>query len=226
MSYSWLLFDADGTLFDFDLAEKLALSSILQDLGQPFSEDAYQRYQGINRELWLDFEQGRVTQAEIKTKRFERWLESLTIQANVETVSLSYLTYLSQQGPLLEHALELVQKLSKKYQLLIITNGLKEVQRPRFDASILRPYFRDIVVSGEVGHAKPAAGIFDAAFEIMGNPSRNEVLMIGDSLSADIAGGIRYGLDTCWYNPRSGQASEGLLTTHTVHNLRQLLDIL
>jgi 2-haloacid dehalogenase len=224
MAYTWLFFDADGTLFDFDLAEKLALSSVLVDLGQPLSDDAHQSYQRINKELWLAFEEGKVTQAEIKTKRFERWLESLTLDADIDKVSRDYLKHLSQQGPLLEHALEIIQALSKNYQMLLLTNGLKEVQRPRFNASVLEPYMTDIIVSGEVGFAKPDPRIFDAAFEVIGQPDKHEVLMIGDSLSADIQGGLNYGLDTCWYNPNG--ASSSLPITHTIHDLRQLLEIL
>lgn len=224
MAYSWLFFDADGTLFDFDLAEKLALSSVLFDLGQPLSDDTYQSYQRINKELWLAFEEGKVTQAEIKIQRFEKWLESLKIQADIEKVSRDYLLYLSQQGPLLENALEIIQTLSKKYKMLLLTNGLKEVQRPRFNASVLKPYIADIIVSGEVGFAKPDPRIFDAAFKTIGHPSKNEVLMIGDSLSADIQGGINYGLETCWYNPI--KVGSSLPITHTIHDLRQLLEIL
>jgi 2-haloacid dehalogenase len=224
MSYSWLLFDADGTLFDFDLGEKLALRAILRDLGNPFTEQAHQDYQRINKELWAAFEQGNVTQAEIKTKRFARWLETLNLQTDVDKVSRDYLTYLSQQGVLLGHALELIQTLSKNYQMLLLTNGLQEVQRPRFNASLLKPYFAEIVVSGEVGFAKPDPRIFDAAFDLMNKPSKNAVLMIGDSLSADIQGGLNYGLDTCWYNPNG--ASSSLPITHTIADLRELLRIL
>ncbi len=223
-TYSWLLFDADGTLFDFDLAEKLALEHLLGDLGHPLTVQAYQNYQRINKELWLAFEQGRVTQAQIKTERFERWLETLNIHTDSNKVSRDYLLYLSQQGVLLEYALDLVQELSKKYQMLLLTNGLQEVQRPRFNASPLKAYFADIIVSGEVGFAKPDPRIFDAAFEKIGNPDKQNVLMIGDSLSADIQGGINYGLDTCWYNPH--KLDSRLSSTHTIHDLRQLLEIL
>jgi 2-haloacid dehalogenase len=224
MAYTWLFFDADGTLFDFELAEKLALSSLLLDLGQPLSDEAHQTYQRINQELWLAFEEGKMTQAEIKTQRFERWLEFLNIQADIEKVSRDYLLYLSQQGPLLENALEIIQTLSRKYKMLLLTNGLKEVQRPRFNASVLKPYITEIIVSGEVGFAKPDPRIFEAAFKTVGNPNKNEVLMIGDSLSADIQGGIAYGLDTCWYDPM--KVGSSLPVTHTIHDLRQLLEIL
>jgi 2-haloacid dehalogenase len=228
-TYSWLFFDADGTLFDFELAEKLALSEILLELGQPLTNETHQNYQRINKDLWAAFEQGKVTQAEIKTQRFEKWLNAIGLSADIEKVSRSYLKHLSEQGPLLEHALDIVQTLSKNYQMLLLTNGLKEVQRPRFNASLLSPYFKDIIVSGEVGFAKPDPRIFDAAFQSIGSPDKTKVLMIGDSLSADIVGGSNYGLDTCWYNPNGATSSpevEVSTITHTIHDLRQLLEIL
>jgi 2-haloacid dehalogenase len=225
MAYSWLFFDADGTLFDFELGEKVALGQTLDSLGHPFTQQAYQAYQRVNKALWLAFEQGEVTQADIKTKRFETWLELLNIQADSQEVSHTYLTYLSQQGVLLRDALDLVQYLHQKnYQMLLLTNGLQEVQRPRFNASPLKPYFADIIVSGEVGFAKPDPRIFEAAFDKTGRPDKREVLMIGDSLSADIQGGINYGLDTCWYNP--DKKSSSLSITYAVHDLRELLEIL
>jgi 2-haloacid dehalogenase len=88
----------------------------------------------------------------------------------------------------------------------------------------LRPYFAEIIVSGEVGVAKPDTGIFDIAFEKMGNPGKEEVLMIGDSLSADMQGGLNYGIDTCWYNPQ--KANTDLPVSHTIYNLSELYDIL
>jgi 2-haloacid dehalogenase len=224
VTYTWLLFDADGTLFDFDLAEKIALELVLTGLGQEFNSDAYDSYKQINKELWQAFEKGAIKQSDIKTQRFERWLTVLELDANVEQVSHDYVTHLSQQGVLLEGALELVQTLAKKYKMLLLTNGLKEVQRPRFNASILKPFFKDIVVSGEVGVAKPDTGIFDIAFKIMGNPDKQKVLMIGDSLSADMQGGLNYGIDTCWYNPL--KTISHLSLTYTIHSLNQLQTIL
>lgn len=224
MTYTWLLFDADGTLFDFDLAEKLALQSVLEYLDQPFNDHAYNNYKRINQQLWQAFEKGQIKQSDIKIRRFAQWLDVLGIPADAEVVSHHYVTQLATQGPLLEGALELIQTLAPHYKMLIITNGLKEVQRPRFNASILRPYFVDIVVSGEVGVAKPEAGIFDIAFNMMGNPRKSEVLMIGDSLSADMQGALNYGIDTCWFNPQ--KAPGDLYLCYTIHRLKQLKTIL
>jgi 2-haloacid dehalogenase len=98
MTYSWLLFDADGTLFDFDLAEKLALQSVLEHLGQSFTNDAYSRYKTINKHLWQAFEKGRIKQSEIKTQRFAKWMEQLGVSADVEAVSHCYVTQLAVEG--------------------------------------------------------------------------------------------------------------------------------
>jgi YjjG family noncanonical pyrimidine nucleotidase len=222
--YTWLLFDADGTLFDFDKAEALALARILEDLQLEFSSDAHIRYKTINQQLWHSFELGHLTQEDIKAKRFELWLAELALSGDVQRISRDYLRHLSEQDVLLEQAHEVIENLSKRYSMMIITNGLKEVQRPRFERSSLRPYFTDIIVSGELGVAKPEAGIFDAAFEKMGNPSKTSVLMIGDSLSADMQGGIRYGIDTCWCNFGNGQTD--LPVTHTITRLEQLAKLL
>ena len=85
-----------------------------------------------------------------------------------------------------------------KYRLALITNGLRDVQRPRLAGSAIGDYFAEVIISEEVGAAKPDPAIFDAAFELLGRPPRAKVLLIGDSLSSDIAGGRDYGLDTCW----------------------------
>jgi len=223
-AYSWLLFDADGTLFDFDRAEARALEMVLADLGRSASAACLESYRRMNRSLWRAFELGRISQDEIKVKRFELWLGEMGIAADASAVGRDYALRLSEQRDLLADAHEVVEELARRYRLLIITNGLSEVQRPRFERSSLRPFLQDIVVSGEVGAAKPEAGIFDAAFARMGAPARREVLMIGDSLTADVTGAIRYGIDACWCNFR-GERTE-LPVKHTVTRLTGLLDFL
>jgi len=222
--YTWLLFDADGTLFDFDKAEERALELVLADLKQPASESALRSYRAINRELWHGFELGRVTQAEIKVRRFQLWMEELRVEADPDETGHNYVRHLSEQTDLLPGAQELVEMLSEHYRMVIVTNGLKEVQRPRMQRSSLSPYFEDVIISGELGVAKPDPRFFDATFARMGHPQRQEVLMVGDSLSADMQGGIQYGLDTCWCNFRNEQTE--LSVTHEVTGLDQLAALL
>lgn len=222
--YTWLLFDADGTLFDFDKAEEQALELVLTDLKYPVSDAAKQTYKRINKELWHAFELGRVTQGEIKVRRFQLWLEQLGLEHDAEATGHNYVQHLSEQTDLLPGAQELVEMLADRYRMVIVTNGLKEVQRPRMQKSSLSPFFEDVIISGELGVAKPDPRFFDAAFARMGQPSREHVLMVGDSLSADMQGGLQYGLDTCWCNFRNEKTE--LPVTHTVTQLEQLADLL
>jgi 2-haloacid dehalogenase len=222
--YSWLLLDADGTLFDFEKAETLAVESVLSGLVQCVSEDAIQRYKRINRDLWRSFELGHVSQNEIKIKRFELWLAELEIAANPRQIAADYARHLSEQAVLLLDAHDVVETLAGRYKLLIVTNGLKEVQRPRFERSSICPFIEDIIVSGELGVAKPDPGIFDAAFLRMGGPTKERVLMVGDSLNTDMQGALCYGIDACWCNFNNERTD--LPITHTVNQLKQLLDFL
>ena len=223
MRYTWLLFDADNTLFDFDLSEKEALKDLCDFLSLEFSEAILQAYQRINKAVWQAFEEGAFPQAEIGTRRFAGFLADIGSAENPETVSKLYRQKLSEKHFLYDASLELVKTLSQTHKLLIITNGLKDVQRPRFNRSPIKSYFEAIVISDELGAAKPKPEIFDAAFEKMKQPDKSDVLIIGDSLSSDMQGGYRYGIDTCWFNPNVKANSLGIPITHEITRLEQLL---
>jgi len=122
---------------------------------------------------------------------------------------------------LLDGAEQLIRSLAVDFLMLLITNGLKEVQRPRFGRSPLLPFFEDIIISGEVGYAKPDPRIFDHAFK--GRPvDKAHILMIGDSLSSDIAGGQTWGVDTCWFNPAQKENNSDILPVYEVSSFRAL----
>jgi 2-haloacid dehalogenase len=109
--------------------------------------------------------------------------------------------------------------------MMIITNGLADVQRPRFARSAIGDCFADLVISEEVGAAKPHNRIFDIAFEKMQFPKQDEVLIIGDSLSSDIEGGNNYGIDTCWFNPQREPGNEEVEPTYEITALGELLGL-
>lgn len=204
MAYRWLIFDADGTLFDFDRAEAAALVETFDAFGIAFEPGYADVYRQINRVIWRELEQGAITATALRTERFRRLFDALGMAVDPGEFSVRYLAHLSQRGDLIDGAEEMVRTLSDRYRLLILTNGLSEVQRSRLAHSGLAGAFEDIVISDEVGAAKPDGRIFDVALARMGMPPKPEVLIIGDSLSSDIAGGAAYGIDTCWFNP-SGQ---------------------
>ncbi|MEZ4590915.1 MAG: YjjG family noncanonical pyrimidine nucleotidase [Chloroflexota bacterium] len=224
MPYKWLLFDVDNTLLDFDQTEALALESNFAQHHLPFPPEAKQRYHQINKSYWARLERKEITPEGLRTGRFQDLFDELGMTFDAELFASSYLAQLGQQAPLMDGVMELLGGLNGRFQLAIITNGLADVQHPRLEKSGLKPYFSPIIISQEIGVSKPNPGIFDAAFAQMNQPAKNEVLIIGDSLSSDILGGINYGIDTCWFNP-NGQTTD-LPITYEIKSLHQLNQIL
>lgn len=225
MSYDWIFFDADGTLFDYDSGQAAALAGAFDVCGLPFGADTGVVYSEINGEIWREYERGEITQAALKTERFRRLFDRLGMAADAGELSASYLAILGRQTILLEGAEEVVATLARHHGLLLITNGLAGVQRPRFAASTIGGAFEATVISEEVGIAKPDPAIFEIALDRVGRPPKDRVLMVGDNLGSDILGGARAGLDTCWYNPGGVPNGHGVEPTHEIRTLRELLEI-
>ncbi|KAA3617310.1 MAG: noncanonical pyrimidine nucleotidase, YjjG family [Calditrichaeota bacterium] len=226
MKYSWLFFDADGTLFNFDAAQDSAIEQTFSSLGIPFKNKYHRIYYDINKAIWAQFEKKEIEQNVIPVQRFNIFFEEINVQADANKASRLYLEFLSQSDQLIDGAESLIEKLSGEYKLLLITNGLKSVQRPRFSKSSITKYFDEIVISEEVGSAKPHKKIFDLTFDKIGNPNKKEVLIIGDNLGSDILGGQNYGIDTCWFNPENNVSQDGIIPTYEIKNLINLVSIL
>ncbi|MEM7333303.1 MAG: YjjG family noncanonical pyrimidine nucleotidase [Chloroflexota bacterium] len=224
--YQWLLFDADNTLFDFSLAEEKAFQATFAAQNLPFSDKTFQQYKQINKIVWEQFEQGLLTPDEVKVTRFERLFEALHIEQDSKRFSTAYTDQLSLRDDLLDGVEALLATLAPTYKMGLITNGLKKVQRSRLARSSIQSYFDPVIISEEVGSKKPETKIFDVAFTAMGNPAKASVLIIGDSLSSDILGGINYGIDTCWYNPSRKPNSDRLPLTYEIQSLDQLPQLL
>jgi 2-haloacid dehalogenase len=221
--YRWILFDADDTLFDFGRAEAGALAGAFERSGIAFDPAWLPVYTRINRGVWQDLELGRITPDALRTRRFELLFEALGLELAAEPFSAAYLAALARQPHLVDGAEAVVRALHGRHGIAVITNGLREVQRPRLERSAIADLVAHLIVSEEVGAAKPEAAIFDAAFRLMGDPGREEVLLVGDSLSSDIAGGNGYGIDTCWFNPAGRPRDGGPASTYEIRRLEELL---
>jgi putative hydrolase of the HAD superfamily len=201
MRYKLLLFDADDTLFDYSKAESYALRSAFENFDIVFSTEYLSIYKDINKKIWLDLEKNVITPDKLKTERFIRLFRSLSIEkVDAGEFSRQYLNFLSRSIFLLPNVLGTVKNLHTKFKMAIITNGLKEVQRARFRSSEIFPYISEIIISDEIGIAKPDKKIFEYALNLMDHRDRSSVLMIGDSLTSDMQGGINSEIDTCWVN--------------------------
>jgi 2-haloacid dehalogenase len=217
-----LLLDADGTLFDYERAEAAALAQAFADSGLPFEPHFLEVYSELNEEMWLAFERGEVSAEVLRVERFRRLFDVLGLECEAGQFSERYLARLGERADLIEGAEELLRSLYGRVGMVLITNGLQNVQRSRLAHSTLSRYLAGVVISEEVGAAKPDPRIFDVAFEKMGRPAREEVLIVGDSLTSDIRGGNRYGIDTCWYNPRHLPRSPGIDVVHEIRTLDEL----
>ena len=225
MKYAWLLLDADNTLFDYDRAEGEALRRTFEAFGDGFEPHYAGVYRQINAQIWRQFEQGAISQQRLRSRRFELLFEAVGVELDAASFSPQYLAHLGQGTYLLDGAEEVVRALHGRVGLLIITNGLQEVQWPRLANSAIGAYMDGVVISDEVGVSKPDPRIFDIAFEKMDHPAREEVLMVGDSLTSDMPGGIAYGIDTCWYNPGQRPRPPELDIRYEIQRLADLLPI-
>ena len=224
MRYTTLLFDLDHTLFDFDASEIAAFDSTLARAGVGSPNGHRDVFASINRALWADVERGDLTPNQVRTLRFEQLVEQTGIDADAGVMADDYVIGLGANGDLFPGARDALEELSPKATLALISNGIGEVQRSRIARLDLEKYFDSIVVSGEVGTAKPGSGIFDIVFGELGYPDKSTALMIGDSLTSDIAGGINYGIDTCWYTP-DGSPETPSGSTYRIADLDEIAPI-
>ena len=221
MRYTTLLFDLDHTLFDFDASETAAFSASLTRHGIDVRDGYHELFVTINKGLWGRVEAGEITPNDVRTVRFERLFADVGVEADAEVIADDYIIGLGRYGDLYPGALELLEQLSTEASLALVSNGIGRVVRDKVARLDLGGYFDAIVVSGEIGIAKPHTGFFDVAFGQLGHPDKAMTLMIGDNLTSDIQGGIAYGIDTCWYAPET-QAEPAVTPTYRVESLGEV----
>jgi len=225
MRYETILLDLDHTLFDSDTSEQTAFAQALLTAGVVEPMRYFAAYQAINLKLWAAVERGEVLQKQVRTRRFERLAAQENIDADPLQLADDFVAGLGANGSLYDGAREVLECLSRQASLALVTNGLGEVQRARVDRLGIGDYFDAIIISAEVGAAKPGTEIFDIVFEALGCPTKESALMVGDSLSSDMQGGTNYGIATCWYNP-NGHAVQGPdQVAHEISDLTELLGV-
>lgn len=224
MKYEVIIFDADETLFDFKKAEQIAFNNLLTEL--KIKGDYYPLYHEINTQIWKEFEQGLITQEVLKKERFNRFIKQLNLEIDIDLMSIKYMNHLANASIVYQEAIKLVHILSKQYRLIIITNGLKNVQSKRIGKSSIAHYFEAIIISEVVGAAKPNPKIFEIGLDTINYHDKTKVLMVGDNLTSDILGGINFGIDTCWYNPHNLPNNTSIKPTYEIDQLQAIDKIL
>ncbi len=226
LRYRWVLLDADGTLLDFRRAETSALQTAPASLGIDVPDTFQATYHRVNDRLWRAFENGELQARDVREQRFRLVLDKLRIDAEPHVLSETFLAHLVRESTCMNGARSLLAALRGKVGTVLLTNGFADVQRARLQRLNLERTFDHVLISEDVGVAKPARAIFDLAFERMGTSSKDEVLIVGDSLSSDIRGGIDYGIDTCWFNPQHEANPVNVCPTYEMSHLKELLPIL
>lgn len=222
--YKALLLDADDTLLDFQANERESVKKVFQKLGLSADDSVLAQYSAINRELWLAHERGEITKQMIWDQRFVRLFKALNCRADGLEAERLYRVALGEGAQTIPGAVELCQELSGAYELYIVTNGTAQTQYSRIHNAGLDRWVSGVFISEEIGVPKPAKKYFDAVFAAIPF-SRQEALIVGDSLTSDIQGGVNAGVDTCWYNPQNVENKTDIAPKFTVGSYEELYRI-
>ena len=221
-----VLLDSDDTLLDFTKAEHIALQKTLREVGIEPDEETVSLYSEINKRHWEMLERGELTRAQVLVKRFDRFFEALGVVGDSAATQQLYNTNLGIGHYFIPGAVELLQSLYGKYKLYMVTNGNESVQVPRLKSADIGHFFEEIFISQRIGWDKPAIEFFDKCFAAMPPYDKDEMIIIGDSLTSDIKGGINAGIHTCWFNPCGKQGRGDIVPEYTVNRLDEIPSLL
>ena len=222
-----ILWDVDATLLNFEKAEEAGIRGCFAkyNLGE-CTDEMLETYKKINRGYWQMMERGEIEKPVLLVKRFEDFLNAYGLDASVAAgFNELYQILLGDTVVFFAHALETVLALKGKVLQCAVTNGTKVAQDRKLKNSGLDKEFDHIFISEVVGIEKPNKGFYDAVFAEIGEYSRDEVLIVGDSLTSDIQGGVNAGIKTCWFNPKGVENTSGLKPDFEIKDIGEVLEI-
>ena len=217
-----ILLDLDDTILDFHKAEHIALSATLREIGIEPTEAVLKRYSEINRAHWKRLELGELTRPEVLHGRFTQLFEELGVDGDCYEAQRIYEWKLGTGHYFLDGGQELLDMLYGKYDLYLASNGTDIVQTRRIASADIEHYFKDLFISQRLGYDKPMKEFFDRAFARIEKFNPDETIIIGDSLTSDIKGGINAGIRTCWFNLRGIKNDSGIEPDYEVTRLDEI----
>jgi 2-haloacid dehalogenase len=223
--YNTILLDVDGTLLDFNAAQRDALKKVFELHHYILDDKVKELYNEINHELWRQYEQGIISRDEVIYSRFGKLFRALGINDDGVAFEDDYQELLGQGHELIIGAIEILEKLYKTHELYVVTNGVTKTQFSRLKASKLDQYMKNIFVSEATGFQKPMKEYFEYCFERITNIDLKKTLIVGDSLSSDILGGNNAGIDTCWFNPECLDCDIEVKVDYKIKELSELYNI-
>lgn len=223
MNITHIVFDLDETLLDYAKAQKTALQATVTRFGIPYSEPLRRVFSEYNDALWRMHEKGEITQQRLTVHRFELLLQHFDYpEISADALQEEYVGQLSEAAFLLPQAKEVCEELSKRFSLAVATNGIPRVQRRRLRKSGLEGCFDHIFISQEIGKTKPDPDFFRIVLKEL-ETTAEHVLMVGDSLHTDIAGGQSVGIYTCWVHDFLSNNDTIILPNFEIASVSELL---
>lgn len=221
-----LLIDLDNTLIDFNECARHSIMNAFEKLGFDYSPVVFDTFIEENVKIWKRLERGEITKPELRANRWNIILARLGINFDGTILEEMFENGVAQGAYAVTGAYDLLDYLKDKYEMYIVSNGFRFVQESRLKIGDFNKYFNNIFVSEDIGIPKPAKEFFDYCFKSLDNPDKNDVILIGDSLSADIKGGNDYGIDTIWFNKNGEENLSAITPTYTVNKLSEIKNIL
>ncbi len=222
----FLFLDLDDTILDFHKAERLAIAKTIRNFGVEPTEEILHRYHLINKWHWEQLEKGLMTRPEVLEGRFGMLFSELGVSVDSYAVAREYEKNLSIGHYFLPGAEEAVMELHQHYRLFLASNGTASVQKGRMTSANLYRFFEKVFVSQEIGHNKPSKAYFEAAFAQIPGFDREKAMIVGDSLTSDILGGINAGIQTVWVNPTHAPHPADIRPDYEIESLSQLPELL
>lgn len=222
--YKYLLWDIDGTILDFESAEKAAIKTLFErfNLGE-CSDEMIERYSKINRKYWQMLERGEMSKEKILVERFVEFFSKEGMDAGIsDSFNREYQLALGDTIVFCDDAMDIIKEQKKKFEIVLVTNGTAVAQKKKLEKSGLQNIVNHIFISEIVGYEKPDINFFKKVISEVGINDLSDVLIIGDSLTSDIQGGYNAGIDTCWYNPKGIKNESSLSPTYIIQNLHDL----
>ena len=225
--FTTILWDVDGTLLDFEYSQRASLAKCFQIIGREITEEIQDLYDKINDSYWKRLELGEITKAQLLNGRFVTLFEKLAItDVDVEAFRLEYQDGLSNIFAYTDDSLNICKALQGNIKQYVVTNGVTSIQMRKLALSGLIDVMDGLFISEQIGMPKPHKEFFDYCLDHIEERDKSRILLIGDSLTSDIKGGVGAGIPTCWYRKEGTINSSGLCPDYEISDLHQVFDIL
>ena len=219
-----ILWDVDGTLLDFSAAERAAIRSLFSEFGLGVcTGEMLARYSRINVLFWQRLERNELAKSQVLLGRFEQFFGEYGIDPQLApSFNKKYQLRLGDTIVFRDDSLNVVRSLKGRVRQYVVSNGTVAAQTKKLERSKLGELMDRVFLSEELGIEKPNSGFFEKVFDVIRPVDRSTVMIVGDSLTSDIQGGMNAGIKTCWYNPGRKQLPDQYRADYVIADLREL----